>query len=197
MALPLVDVEEAQRFLGVTAGTDDDLIGELLASVQSLFENEVGRALAPFSAAQTGYTEILSGGSWSTVLTLAYPIAAVTSVVLGLDVSAPTETLIPASASSVVWRVGGRDLIRTDGGYWRKTSPKYVKVVYNTQADQPTDVKLAIKRQVARIYNEQGKEGFSSITRGARSWTMADSSTAAADPFWAAAVNNHRAAWVR
>ena len=198
MPLPLVELEEACRFLGIDEGTADDLIEELLASVQSLFEKEVGRSLAPYGTAQTARTEIHEGHINSSVLTLDYPISTVTSIGLGLDVAVPDETLIPASAASVVWRVGGRDLIRTDGGVWRRTLPRWVKVVYNTLADQPNDVKLAIKRMVATLYNARTHEGFTSETRGARSWTMAQGiGTGTRDAFWEQAVANHRLAWLR
>jgi hypothetical protein len=194
--MPLVTYDEQADFLDIPAGTDKELIEDLLAQTTALFERETGRSNAPFSAAITGRTEIHEGSAGSSVLTLDYPIASVTSIGVGRDVSLPDEVLLPTDPSLVVWRVGERDLIRTDGGVWRRFRQRWVKVVYNTQEYYPADVKLAVKRMVATIYQHRGKEGYTALTRGSRSWSMGGGS-GMSDVFWEGAVANHRKAWVR
>jgi hypothetical protein len=156
----------------------------------------VGRSNAPFGTALTARTEVHQGDSGSAVLTLDYPIASITSIGIGRSVTVPDETIIPTDTNAVLWQPGTRDLIRVDGGYWRGWyHPTWVQVVYNTQDYQPDDVKLAIKQKVALIYQGRGKEGFSSVTRGSRSWTMADPASQGTE--WDRAINNYRSSWVR
>lgn len=194
--MPLVLYEEEREFLGLPSGTDVVLISSLLDEATLLFEKSCGRDKAPFASPITGRIEIHEPYAWSTRLWLDYPILTITSIVLGRDVANPDETLNPADPTKVVWRVGEQELVRTDGGVWKRYWPSWTKVVYNTQDDRPGDVKLAIKRMVAAAYQLRGKEGFSSITRGERSWTMAEMATESPDPFWQAAVNNH-SSWIR
>jgi hypothetical protein len=194
--VPLVEYEEARDFLELDDDSDIELIESLIASVTSLFEKECGREAAPFSAALTARTEIIEAEPGARRIWLDYPIASIASIVLGRDVNAPDETLTPADATQVVWRVGSRYLMRTDGGVWRRDYPRWVKVVYNTLADFPDDVKLAVKRVVATIYQARGKEGFTSVTRGSRSWTMAEQA-AQQDEFWQSALRNHGGNLVR
>ena len=195
--MPLVTYGELCDFLGIEFGTDRKYLEPLLAKTTALFEKACGRSSAPFTlTGLTARTEILRADPWSTMLSLDYPIATITSIAVGRDVAAPDETLLPADATSVVWLAGGRDITRTDGGYWGRTSPVWVKVVYDTQAYAPEDAKLAIERSIARLYNERGKEGFSQVTRGSRSWSMADP-VSEADDTWREAVQNHSRGWVR
>lgn len=193
--MPLVTYDEAAEFLGVPSGTDKQLIEDLLAQTTALFENEVGRSNAPYGAAQTGRTEIIEASPGSSIITLDYPIASITSIVSGRDVAFPDETITPSDTSTVIWQVGSRTLARVDGGYWNRWTPTWVKVVYNTQAYQPADVKLAIKQKVAEIYLHRDKLGFSSVTRGARSWSMAE--TAGVSSAWDKTISAHRRGWVR
>lgn len=193
--MPLVTYDEQRLFLDLPAGTDQTVIQDLLTETITLFEKEVGRTTAPFSAALTARTEIHQPSEGSRILTLDYPIASVTSIALGRDVNAPDETILPGDATTVVWQAGDRDLIRVDGSYWRGWYPRWVKVVYNTQDDQPADAKLAVKRMVATVYQGRGKEGFTSFTHGSRSWTIAEATEQ--DMVWQKAVNAHRRGWFR
>src|SRR5215210_3110820 len=127
----LVTYDEQAEFLGLKPGTDKQLLEDLLVETQAFFEKAVGRSSVPYGLALTR-TEIHEGGQWSSVLTLDYPIATVTSIGVGRDVAFPDETITPSNTSMVVWQAGNRDLIRVDGGYWRGWSPSWVKVVYNT-----------------------------------------------------------------
>jgi hypothetical protein len=194
--MPLVTYDEQADFLDIPAGTDKELIEDLLAQTTALFEKQVGRTSAPFGPAQTGRIEIHQGDPGSAVLTLDYPIASITSIGVGRDVALPDETITPSDTSMVVWQVGQPEIARVDGGYWHRWYPTWVKVVYNTQEYYPADVKLAVKRMVATIYQHRGKEGYTALTRGSRSWSMGGGS-GMSDVFWEGAVANHRKAWVR
>jgi hypothetical protein len=193
--VPLVEYDEQREFLGLKSGEDEEVIELLLEQITKLFEIQCGRDAAPFAGALTNRTEIHEAFSGATRIWLDYPISTVTSIALGRDVNAPDETLSPTDATLVVWRVGGRDLIRTDGGVWRRNYPRWVKVVYNTLAYFPADVKPGIKRVVATVYQGRGKEGFTSVTRGSRSWTVAEQA-ALQDEFWQSALRNHGRGWV-
>ena len=196
--MPLVEYDEMYTFLDVPNGTNPELVEPLVDEVTALFEKECGRSAAPFGPAQTGRIEIHQAGAGSTVLTLDYPIASITSIVSGRDVALPDETILPSDAATVVWQVGSRELYRVGGGYWQRWTPTWVKVVYNTQADQPGDVKLAIKRVVAGIYNQRGAEGLATVSRGSRSQSITAGFTmfADTDPVWQAALASRRA-WFR
>jgi hypothetical protein len=193
----LVNLPDLYDFLGLEYGTDIKFFEPTLAQVTTLFEKACGRERAPFGGPFTNRAEIVRADPWSSLVYLDYPIDTITSIGVGLDVSAPDETLTPGSATSVVWVAGSREIMRTDGGYWGRSSPRWVKVVYNTLAHQPDDAKLAVMRRVARIYNERGKEGFSSILRGARQWTMSGREGGFQESEWNDAVRNHSGPWVR
>jgi len=195
--VPLVLYEEACEFLDLEPGTDSVLLTGLIAEATSLFEKACGRDTAPFGAPITGRVEIKEADPGSRTLWLDYPIASITSIVSGQNVAAPDETITPADTTQVVWYAGNRSIIRTDGGMWRRWSPRWVKVVYNTLDDRPGDAKIAIKRRVAALYGQRGKEGFTSVTRGARSWTIGTSAQAEEDVIWRDAVQNHSRSWVR
>jgi hypothetical protein len=197
--MPLVTYDEQQQYLDIPVGADKELIEDLIAETQALFEKEAGRSHAPFGAAQTGRIEIHPGDAGSSILTLDYPIATITSIGVGRDVAVPDETITPADTTTVVWTVGSRELYRVDGGYWRGWYPTWVKVVYNTVADQPADAKLAVKRLVAGVYNQRGAEGLSTAQRGSRSLsvTAGFAMLADKDPLWQMAVAAHRRGWFR
>jgi hypothetical protein len=185
-------------YLGIDVGTDQEVLEPLLDEVTALFEKACGRESAPFGAAQTGRTEIIQGDPWSKLIYLDYPIATITSIGVGLDVAVPDEVMVPASAASVVWIAGRNDILRSDGGYWARYSPTLVKVVYNTQAYTPLDAKIAVKKRVAAMYGGRGKEGFTQISRGSRSWSMAmGSDEDQADRTWGEAVRNNSRGWLR
>ena len=129
-------------------------------------------------------------GTGSSLLMLDYPIAALTSVVLGFSSASPVETLTVADPYSVVFAVGERSLERTDGGVFGEYGkPRCVHVTYNTQADLPTDVALAVKRVVAQIYRQRGSEDAKTESVGGYSRVLAD--LAATDPIWLQAVQRH------
>lgn len=187
--MPLVDYEELRLFMALPAGQDEAVLGDMLSAATALFEGDCGRAECPFGKAQPGRVEVLEGIRGSRKLWLDYPIQVLTSVVTGLDVAAPTETLNPAAASSLVWRVGSRLITRTDGYVWRGWAPSWIKVTYDAQAYLPKDAKAAIMQLVAKIYREKG-------TGVVKSWTLGDESqtleTAVAESKeWASAVQNH------
>lgn len=196
----LATAEDLALLLGLTdaqAELAEDLLTSLLDGAESLFEADTGRSAIPFLAAQSGRVEIRDG-SRSRKLWLDYPVSAVTAAVIGVDVASPDVTLTVADARSIVWRVGKRELVRTDGGCWQSGCPSFVKVTYNAQADLPEDAKAAVLRLAAAMWGQR-----STLTAGVASETLdnysvtyvtqsAFAEVARQDPAWAIAVSRHR-----
>lgn len=185
----LVTLAELKTYLGDAPAADDDtLLTALLDNVEALFESATLRAPGSYTAAATGRTEVLDG-TGSSRLYLTYPIAVLTSIKLGYDPAAPTETLSPANKNVVVYGVGSRIITRTDGGrFGTVRQPRYVQVVYDHQGDLPDNSRLAIKSVAATAYRRRGSEDVKSETSGSfYSHTMLDD-IAASDPFWKMAV---------
>lgn len=197
----LATPDDLALLLGLTdaqAELADDLLTALVDGAEGLFEADTGRAAIPFRAAQSGRVEIRDG-SRSRKLWLDYPVATVTAIAIGVDVGDPAETLAPADARKVVWRVGARLLTRTDGGSWGGGCwPAYVKVTYDAQADLPEDAKAAVLRLAAAMWGQRATltAGIASETLDNYSVTYTTQSAfadvARQDPAWAIAVARHR-----
>lgn len=185
----VMDVAELKRFL--RAGDDDNgLLSELLDGAEALFLEAVNREGAPFGDALSARVEV-HDGTGGNKLFLDYPVATVTTIALGLDSATPDDTLDPAKVTVIVWGVGSRRLMRTDGGVFGvRGVPRYVHVTYDTQADRPPDAGLAIKRAVATVYRQIGSEDASSEKIGGFSHTLAQAM--ADDEVWQSAVAAHR-----
>lgn len=189
----LVSLAEMKTYLGDAPPSDDDaLLDALLDDIEALFESATLRAPGSYTAAATGRTEVLNG-TGTARLYVAYPIAAVTSIKLGYDPAAPTETLTVANKAVVVYGVGSRVITRTDGGKFGTVGQaRYVQVVYDHQGALPEDARLAIKSVCATAYRRRGSEDAKSETTGAfYSHTLVDD-IATADPFWRMAVEANR-----
>jgi hypothetical protein len=185
----LVTLAEQKAYLGdAPASADDAIIQALLDDAEALFESATLRAPGSYTAAALARTEVLDG-TGSTRLYLTYPIAAITSIKLGYDPAAPTETLSPTNKAVVVYGVGSRIITRTDGGkFGTVRQARYVQVVYDHQGDLPADARLAIKSVAAVAYRRRGSEDVKSETEGNfYSHTMVED-VAASDPFWKMAV---------
>lgn len=185
----LVTLPELKTHLGDAPPSDDDaLLADLLDDVEALFESATLRAPGSYTAAATGRTEVLDG-TGSTRLYLPYPIAVLTSIKLGYDPAAPTETLAVANKAVVVYGVGSRVITRTDGGKFGTVGqPRYVQVVYDHQGNLPENARMAIKSVAALAYRRRGSEDVKSETEGSfYSHTMIED-IAASDPFWKMAV---------
>jgi hypothetical protein len=185
----LVTLAELKTYLGdAPASADDALLNALLDDVEALFESATLRAPGCYTAAAVGRTEVRDG-TGSSRLYLTYPIAAITSIKLGYDPAAPTETLSPTNKNVVVYGVGSRIITRTDGGrFGTVRQPRYVQVVYDHQGDLPANARLAIKSVCATAYRRRGSEDVKSETTGSfYSHTMIED-IAASDPFWTTAV---------
>lgn len=204
----LASADQLTLLLGLPEGTDADLLDMLVTQAEAIFEAETNRRDTPFQAAQTDRAEVHDAVG-NVRLWLDYPIADVTTIELGQDVNAPDETLDPAT--QVVFRVGTRQLIRTDGGVWSAmtwallswarggpqvpsgdwpASPSFVQVTYNTQDDLPEDARTAVLQLAAQMYRGLGSEGLSSETLDNYSATFAG--TAQTVPGWSQAVARNR-----
>lgn len=189
----LVTLAELKTYLGdAPASADDTLLTQLIDDVEALFASETGRALSSFQAAGSARTEV-HDGTGSSTLWLDYPIVALTSITLGYDASVPDETLTIADRNVLVYAVGERRIMRTDGGRFGRVGwPGYVQVVYDFGADLPDNAALAIKSVAAMAYRRRGSEAEKSETLGSfYSHTMVDD-IATVDPFWTMAVAANR-----
>jgi hypothetical protein len=187
----LVSLTEFQQFLGVPDGKDQELLDLLLKGSIKLFERLCDRVSSPFSAeVQSGIVEVHSG-TGSDLLALNYPIATVTTIKLGHNVSAPVEMLTPADTNQVVWAADSRFIYRVDGKWWGDYGRRrYVHVTYDAAIDAPEDAKVAVMRPAAQIYRMRGSEDASSFSASGYSQTMAQ--MAAEDPLFVAAIQSHR-----
>jgi len=187
----LVTRAELKTYLGdAPASADDALLDALIDDVEALFASDTGRLITSFAAAGTARTEV-HDGTGSPYLYLDSPIAVLTSVKLGYDSASPDETLTISDKNVLVYAVGERRLVRTDGGCFGFAGwPRYVQVVYDFGADLAANAKLAIKSVVASVYRQRGSEGMRSETVGAfYSYTREDAQSAtASNDFWQEAV---------
>jgi hypothetical protein len=185
----LVTLAEMKAYLSPPPpAADDALLTALLDDVEALFESATLRPAGFYTAAAAARTDVLDG-TGSSRLYLPYPISVLTSLKLGYDAAAPTETLAVANKGVVVYGVGSRSITRTDGGtFGTVRQPRYVTVVYDHLGDLPDDAKLAIKSVCASAYQRRGSEEAHSESAGAfYSRTMLDDLTTG-DPFWKMAV---------
>lgn len=185
----LVSVSELKSFLGDAPVSDDDaVLTALLDDVEASFTSASLRTPGFYTPATTARTEVLDG-TGSTRLYLTYPISVLTSVKLGYNAAAPTETLSVSNTSVLVYGVGSRVITRTDGGkFGTVRQPRYVQVVYDHAGNMPDDARMAIKSVAAMAYRRRGSEEAKSETIGAfYSRTMIED-IAASDPWWAKAV---------
>jgi hypothetical protein len=184
----LATLAEFEEFLGGTVATEATLRQSVLDMAEAMFERACGRAHIPFVAAQTARVEYRDG-SGSNELYLDYPVSALTTITLGFDHAAPTETLVVAD---LLYAVGERRIVRTDGGFGCFGAPRYVKATYNAQADLPADAKLAVLTGAASLYQRKGAEGVKSETMGPYSITYRDDAgVVTLSPVWEAAVMAH------
>ncbi len=142
----LVSVVELKLALGDSAepSDQDPLYEQLTDQVQAVFEGACNRHERPFLGAQTARTEV-HDGTGAAELFLEYPIAALTSVIIGADPLVPDETLATADKAVLRFAAGRRRLARVDGGVFGAIDdPRVVHVTYNAAADLPKTAKAAV-----------------------------------------------------
>lgn len=163
----MADLVSAPRVTAYLQLEEPDPVAlDLADRLEAKLVSECNRTHRPFSRAQSARSE-RHDGTGRTTLWLDYPIAALTSVKLGYNVSSPDETLDVTDQTLLVWTVGSPKLERVDGrtfgvapwpGYPPLTG--YVTVVYDAAADLPDDAGLAVLSETARIFNNLGSEGL-------------------------------------
>ncbi len=209
MTAVLVTLTDAKAHLRVTATGDDALIQSIIDPLESLFLAQAGRSTRPFATAATGVVEV-KDGTGTPLLMLDYPIAAITSIKIGRDFTAPVETLDPTNVQVIVFATGGRAVWRTDGGVWGElvgsrvgaittaygstgfagqasNGARIVQVTYDHAADLPDSPKLAIKRAVAGVYRQIGSEDAQS-ERLPDGYSRVMAEVVTADPMWTLAL---------
>lgn len=191
----IVTLDELKLYLGDAPASDDDaLLQALLDQVEAMYERDTLHPAGFYQAADTGVTTVLNG-TGSSYLYLPYAIDDITSIALGYDSAAPTETLDVATAGAVSFGQGERLVVRTDGGWFGTLSQRrYVHVVYDHLGNLPEDAQLPIMEVVASLYRNRGAEGMKSETLGSfYSYTVDDAQSAAATNVnWQASVALNR-----
>lgn len=179
------------NFLALGEGEDGaDQVVALAGQVEAFLANQCGRPTRPFQAKEDGRVEY-QAGTGRRLLFLDYPVAALTSVLLGPDHANPSETLDVADQAALVWSVGSNELERIDGGaFGCVDQPRFVKITYNAQADLPSDAALAVLRVTAAIWRQRGAEDVTAERVGGYSADLAP--VAASDPIWQAVVDQYR-----
>lgn len=184
----LLSVADAKTFLGITVATYDTLLSQLLDELEAQFEMDCGRKRIPFAAAATR-TEVRDGIG-SPELYLNYPVATLTSIKIGLDVTDPDETLDVDDVDVVVFGVGERRLVRTDGGVFGALGvPRCVQVVYGAGDDLPSGARLALKRGLALVFRQRGSED---AVRESLADYSHDLQTIRGEEFWQLAVSSEQ-----
>lgn len=189
----LVSAPAVLNFLALgeeEAGADQ--VVTLAGQVEALLLAQCRRADRPFQLAQAARVEFRdsTGGR---KLWLDYPVATLTSVLLGPDHAAPSETLDVADQTELVWAVGSKKLERVDGGVFGCADrPRFVKVTYDAQADLPSDATLAVIRVTAALWRQRGAEDVKSERVGGYSADL--EKVAEGDPVWQMVVQQYRAA---
>lgn len=185
----LLAVEDVADALGGIADDDVPVLDRDITLVEALLLAQCGRTARVWQAAQTARVEVLGSSAASRVV-LDYPVAALTSVVLGLDPLVPAETLIVNDQTKLSWSVGSRLLERVDGGTFGGVSagarPRYVHVTYNAAADLPLDAQLAVQSVVITRWHRRGNEEATSERIGGYQAEYAQ--IAAGDPLWQAVL---------
>lgn len=166
MAAVLATLTEVKRYLGVKSSSAQDFpdvstfetyLQELMDNVEALLEAECGVTFA--SAASISNEP--HDGTGTEVLYANYPVGTLTSVKIGIDATAPDETLttIPDDIDS-----NGRQVLRR-GGVW-PAGRKNVYLTYTSADYKPEVAKQALYEGVAFLYRRRGKEHVSSTTLG-------------------------------
>lgn len=189
MPSALVPIADAMTYLGEEDASQLPLVEQLVDQVEALFLAQCGRRERPFQAEQSARVEV-HDGTGTPLLFLDYPIVALTSVAIGPNPSAPTETLTVASVDVLRYAVGRTRLHRVDGGTFGDAGdPAVVRVTYDAGADLPMDVQAAILQVVAAVYHRRGSEDVRTERIGGYSAEYA--AAAESNPLWKAAIAAH------
>lgn len=178
----ILTTSEMQDYLGIS--TDGALLDSLQTRVRTWIENQTGR----YFGATKSFEEVLDGprhdpwGQDDQVLMLQEPPDADTLKVetrSAMDDSYDTlvdETASPTVGTDKVEREGRR-LWRTDGNTWpreRRTIKVTYEFGYDTDGNQPGDIKQAALGLVVALYKQRQGKGIESESVGDTSISYAD-----------------------
>lgn len=184
----LVSPAEVCAYRGVDDVGQDEVLLPIIEAVEAHFLALTNRRHRPFQPAQANRLEVHHGTGISQLF-LHYPVEALTSITLGYA-SPWDETLTVADPTVLQFEVGSRRLDRVDGGtFGELEKPRYVRVTYDAQADEPADVKLAVIRVVDALWRESGSAEATAertLPDGENLPLVADQ-----DPIWRAAVDTY------
>jgi hypothetical protein len=186
----IVTVADLCAHLGLTEGDDvaqDALLEALSTRVEGAFLAACNRTDRPFLPASTAPIEETIDGTGTGTLFTSRPITSLVSVTVG-STDTPTATYLAAALTFTP----GRTIVRardTSVVFGTADEPSAVTVTYTPAADEPEDVKLAIAREVAKLFLQRGAEDVSAESEGG---VRSDLAAAFSDPTWLMAVEHHR-----
>lgn len=167
---PLTDAAAVEAILGRT-GLPVDRLNVLISAASAAFRAETGQTV---SLVEDDVVELDSNGA-SVLLLPAYPVTAVTAVVIDGE---------PQSVADFEWSRKG--ILRRRGG-WPAGYRKVIVTYSHGYAEVPADVAAAVAEAVAVRLNTQ--PGRTSVTLGAFSASFA----AGATQTWADTIRRYRA----
>lgn len=193
--LTLTSAADLLTYLGEDAG-DAELLtiaGRMGAAIEAALNADCLRSERPFLVAPTppavmaARTEV-HDGTGGRSLYLDFPVAALTTLVLGYDVSDPDTTLDVGDPTEVQFRVGHRRIRRLDGEFGCQGQSGYVHVTYTPKADAPDDAVQVLMDEVARLWQQRGSQDAVLERYGGAHVELAVERSAA----WKAFVERHR-----
>jgi hypothetical protein len=170
MAADLVTTEEVKGWLGIPRedASQDVLLRDLASRVEDLLEQSKNRT---FKLAGSTPSVVTVDGTGSWTIWLDRPIASLTSVKMGLDVTAPDETLLPGPK---VLLARGRELSRQDGMVFPRGRAN-IHVEYTAASSVSEAAKQAVLDAVALLYRQRGSEDATSENVGSFAHGLRDS----------------------
>jgi len=158
VAADLVTTAEVKAWLGITDSSQDSLLDGLADRVEAILEQVKRRTFAPAAPA----TVVKLDGTGMPWLWLELPVTTLTNVKIGLDSTAPDETLLPGARTVIAQ---GRRLYRQDGGIFPRGVAN-VQVTYDAATQLDKDAKQAVLEGVALAYRMRGSEDAASENFG-------------------------------
>ena len=184
----LATLAQAIAFIGDSAAGDQGaggVIDTLLTELEALMQRETGRLFLP---AATGLVETVDGTGQKYVY-VSRPVAALTTIIIGLNFAQPWDSLNCADPDVVIVNpTFPRRIDRRDGAvFWRGHGN--VQVTYNAAAYLPADCTAALLEAVAFVYRRRGSED---VTAQYIFRTMNQTMRQGLDelPLWDRVVNN-------
>lgn len=152
----LTTLDRVKRYLGMNdpaESSEDETLGEFVASSSAWFERQIGRSLAV-----AAHTDRFEGDGTSETFTRYYPIVAVTAITVR------GEPVLAGGISIA------EDRVVLTGAEFARGAP--VEITYTAGlVDVPEDIQQAVAMHAAMQYREKSRAGHASISLGGEALT--------------------------